>query len=70
MEEMVTRQEAATLLKSSVSTVKRREKEGRLTPFRDGHQIVRYRRSEVLALLTPSPSPGSGGQSKSAEATR
>lgn len=51
-DQMLTRKEAAALLGYSVSTIRRWDAEGRLTPLR-GHDKARprYRRADVLAAL-------------------
>ncbi len=49
--EYVTRAEAAEILRCSISTVKRMEKEKRLKPHRRNKRMVRYRRAEVLNCL-------------------
>jgi excisionase family DNA binding protein len=51
--EYLTRAEAAVLLRVSVSTIDRRAKAGTLPVKRlDGGRAVRFRRVDVLALLT------------------
>jgi excisionase family DNA binding protein len=50
-EELLTRREAAALLKLSVKTIKRWGKTGKLKDIRLGPITVRVRRSELEALL-------------------
>lgn len=48
--DLLTRLETANQLKVSTESCKRWEKLGYLTPIRTGPKLVRYRRSQVLAL--------------------
>lgn len=61
---MVTRAEACDLTHMSVSTLKRLEKSGKLTPYRPAFRDVRYLRAEVMALVvnrfTPQVTPPFG----------
>ncbi len=68
--ERLTREEAATALRVSVSTIDRYLKDGTLPKAKIGKRLVRINRSDILALLTPSapvdsasPHAGSAGVS-------
>lgn len=49
--DLVTRDEAAVLLKCSIATIQRRVIEKKLTPVRFGGRAIRFARTEVLALV-------------------
>ena len=51
LEELMTRNEVATLLRVHWRTVRRWEHAGRLPAIRIGAMSVRYRKSDVMALL-------------------
>jgi excisionase family DNA binding protein len=50
-DQLLTRREAAALLKLSIKTLKRWSKSGKLRDIRIGPNTVRVRRSEIEALL-------------------
>ena len=50
-EELITRQEAAALLRISIRTLERWEQSGRLSPTRLSPGVVRYRRADVDRLI-------------------
>ena len=54
-EQMLTRKEAADLVRFSVSTIKRWQREGILTAHRLPGGAPRYRRADVLAVLQSKP---------------
>lgn len=59
-DQMLTRKEAAALLGYSVSTIKRWDYEGILTPLRSGPKAwPRYRRADLLAVVRPNPADDS-----------
>ena len=55
-DQMLTRKEAAALLGYSVSTIRRYDREGILTPLRsDPKARPRYRRADLLAAVSATP---------------
>ena len=48
---LATRREACDLLKISMSTLERWERQGKLTPVRLSPGVVRYRRSDLERLI-------------------
>jgi excisionase family DNA binding protein len=50
-EVLITRQEAAHLLRISIRTLERWEQTGRLTPTRLSPGVVRYRKTDVERLI-------------------
>jgi hypothetical protein len=49
-DELVSRRDVAERWKTSVATVKRREKEGLLTPVKFNQRLLRYRLGQVQSL--------------------
>jgi excisionase family DNA binding protein len=50
-EKLLTRREAAELLRLTAWTIRRYEKQGRLHPVRLSQNAVRIRESEILAMI-------------------
>lgn len=48
---LLTRREACDLLKISLSTLERWERDGRLVPLRMSPAVIRYRRSDITRLI-------------------
>lgn len=51
-EKLLSRKKAAEMLAVSVSTIKRIEKQGKLQPLVVGVRSIRFRRSDIAALMS------------------